>query len=172
MLPDAGTSPDSSAEGGAPATEPSSAGRSAPVGGSSSAGGRAPSSTAGSGGVGGTPLAAGSGGAGGAPAEGPKVNDTKIPCPVIEALTNACYRCHGPMPINGAPMALTAWEDFQRNSIVKPKPPLYEVARMRIDGSRMPLMPPGGAIAPEDKKTLLDWLGNKAPAATTDEPCR
>jgi hypothetical protein len=68
-------------------------------------------------------------------------------------------------------MSLIAWEDFQRNSIVKPRPPMHEVARKRVDGTRLPLMPPGGVIATEDKQTLIDWLSQGAPAANGDDAC-
>lgn len=106
--------------------------------------------------------AAGSTGSGGA---------SKLPCAVYMALAHACYRCHGEVPANGAPMSLTTWEDFQRRTIVRPKPLMYEAARMRIDGSRQPLMPPGGAITAADKKVLLDWLSSGAPAADSGGSC-
>lgn len=88
------------------------------------------------------------------------------------ALATNCHSCHGPVPANGAPMSLTTWDDFQRPSIVRPKPPMHEVARMRIDGSRQPLMPPGGTISDADKKTLLDWLTAGALAADSGSACR
>lgn len=95
-----------------------------------------------------------------------------IPCAVWQALARACHSCHGAVPANGAPMSLIAQSDFQRMTIVRPRPPIYEVARMRVDGSRLPLMPPDGMITAEDKKTVLDWLNSSAPAATSGDACR
>ena len=94
-----------------------------------------------------------------------------IPCNAWQALARACHSCHGEKPTNGAPMSLTALSDFQRKTIVKPNPIISDVARMRIDGTRLPLMPPDGKITPEDKKTLLDWLNGGAPAATSGNAC-
>lgn len=94
-----------------------------------------------------------------------------LPCTVFMALANACHRCHGQEPANGAPMSLIAFEDFQRRSIVKPRPLIYEAALMRMNGTAIPVMPPGGMITAEDKKTLLDWLGSGAPAANGGNAC-
>jgi hypothetical protein len=93
-----------------------------------------------------------------------------VPCEVTKALANACHRCHGPVPINGAPMPLVVMEDFHVLSVGgMPKIPKYQVALMRMDGRRGPPMPPATSpITDEDKKTLIDWFSSGAPAATGD----
>lgn len=116
----------------------------------------------------GTPsTAAPSGGAAGTASEPVTAGDPGVPCAVSKALANACHSCHGPVPTNGAPMPLVVLADFHTLSVAgKPKVPKYQLALMRIDGSRSPLMPPGGAITEQDKKTLIDWLSDGALATT------
>lgn len=92
-----------------------------------------------------------------------------LPCAVNKALDNACHRCHGVAPANGAPMSLVVLDDFHRNSIVKPQLPIYQKALKRMDGSASPVMPPGGMITDADKKTLIDWLTAGALAATSSD---
>lgn len=92
-----------------------------------------------------------------------------IPCPVFTALARSCHSCHGEVPANGAPMALVKTADFEALSVGKPKIPKYDLALMRMDGSRRPPMPPAtSAITDEDKTTIMDWLKAKAPAASGD----
>jgi hypothetical protein len=67
-------------------------------------------------------------------------------------------------------MALVKTADFQVLSVGKPKIPKYELARMRIDGSRRPPMPPDGwPLTDPDKQTLIEWLSAGAPAATGED---
>lgn len=86
---------------------------------------------------------------------------------MTKALANACHRCHGPVPANGAPMPLVTIADFRVLSIQTPKVPKSQLALLRMNGSRNPPMPPASSpITDQDKKTLIDWLSDGAPEAT------
>jgi len=95
--------------------------------------------------------------------------DTVVPCEVSAALANACHVCHGRVPANGAPMSLVEPADFQRLRIVRPRISFAEAALMRMNGTKSPPMPPAEyPISEEDKTTLIDWLGQGAPAISRD----
>jgi hypothetical protein len=86
---------------------------------------------------------------------------------VSKALANACHKCHGPVPANGAPMSLVTLDDFQALTVGgRPRIPKYQAALMRMNGTKNPPMPPASTpISDADKKTLIDWLSQDAPAA-------
>lgn len=88
---------------------------------------------------------------------------TGLPCDVGKVLASKCQACHASAPKAGAGTALVTWDDLQ-----KPGPgassgkKVRELVKERIhavDG----VMPPGGGMAPADKKTLDDWLAAGAP---------
>lgn len=67
-------------------------------------------------------------------------------------------------------MPLVTLQDFQNLSVGgNPKVPKYELALMRMNGSKGPPMPPATSpITDEDKQTLIDWLSDGAPAGDVD----
>lgn len=89
-----------------------------------------------------------------------------VPCDVSKALAAGCHRCHGTVPANGAPMSLVTLEDFQSLTVGgKPRVPKWQAALNRMNGTKSPPMPPATSpITDEDKQTLIDWLGEEAPA--------
>jgi hypothetical protein len=110
---------------------------------------------------------AGDAGAGGAAAP---TGAPGVPCEVSKALAAACHRCHGVVPVNGAPMSLVTLEDFQILTVGgKPRVPKYEAALARMNGTKGPPMPPATSpITEQDKQTLIDWLSQGAPAGDAD----
>jgi hypothetical protein len=173
-LPEAGTTAPaaSTTNAGKPATTSAGSGAastadagSKSVAPSSSAAG---SAAARSGGTGGAPAADGGAretGAAGAATE-PAGGAQGVPCEVSKALAAACQRCHGTVPANGAPMSLVTLEDFQTLTVGgKPRVPKWQAALNRMNGTKSPPMPPATSpITDEHKQTLLDWLGDEAPA--------
>jgi len=186
-LPEAGTSAPAASTGnaGKPATTMAGSGAApsrAPTADAGSKSGAPSSSAAGStaahsGGTGGT---GGMGHAGGAPAADggastagaagaatePAGGEQGVPCEVSKALAAACQRCHGTVPANGAPMSLVTLEDFQVLTVGgKPRVPKWQAALNCMNGTKGPPMPPATSpITDEQKQTLIDWLGDEAPA--------
>ena len=189
-LPEAGTSAPAAAtsiarkpatttaaSGAAPSRAPTADAGSKSVASSSTAAGSTAAPSGGTGGTGGTGGASNAGGApaadGGASATGAAGSPTEpaggaqgVPCEVSKALAAACQRCHGTVPANGAPMSLVTLEDFQTLTVGgKPRVPKWQAALNRMNGTKSPPMPPATSpITDEDKQTLIDWLGDEAPA--------
>jgi hypothetical protein len=101
----------------------------------------------------------GGGGAGGTTPE------PQLACRAKAVVDARCAgTCHSSPPKFGAPSALTAWSDFQRNSSKEPARKLYDVARDRIHAGGSARMPPTDELAPSELATLDAWFAAGAPA--------
>jgi len=161
------TSPNRAGAGAAASSTPTADAGSKSVAPSSGAAG---STAAPSGGAGGANDMAGSaaadGGSNASGAAGAAGGGQGVPCEVSKALAASCQRCHGSVPANGAPMSLVTLADFEALTVGgKPRVPKWQAALNRMNGTRSPPMPPATSpITDEDRQTLIDWLGEEAPA--------
>ncbi|HVW24148.1 MAG TPA: hypothetical protein VHC69_02195 [Polyangiaceae bacterium] len=132
------------------------------------------------GGVGSGGISAVGSGGGVSPASGggTGVSGDTLPCDIDTLVQAHCQTCHGAKPIGGAPMSLVTEQDFTQNYTVHTSPglvgqtmPLYQLARMRINGTNnLPKMPQGNPLAPADFSTLDSWLAAGAPPGTACTP--
>jgi uncharacterized membrane protein len=89
-----------------------------------------------------------------------------FPCNVEKAMKAKCHTCHTDPPMNGAPFSLLEYADTQADYGQGLK--IWEVMKRAIESDFMPLAcSPTGPLTPEEKTTMLTWLGDGAPAAPT-----
>lgn len=95
----------------------------------------------------------------------------QLPCEVQTVLDQHCVSCHAAgTPQFGAPMSLASRDDFLRDS-PKQEGKAHETAAERIQRSGPGTMPPSpqDPLSDSERKTLLTWLEEGAPAS--DEQC-
>ena len=95
---------------------------------------------------------------------------TPLPCDVNAVVVAKCQLCHANPPINGAPMPLVTWEDFQATTppdTVGPSfpagQPVYKTAESRIHGKTLPMPQPPTTLTQAEQTTLDTWLNAGAP---------
>jgi hypothetical protein len=129
-------------------------------------------------GSGGITTVGSSGGMNPASGGGTGVSGGTLPCDIDTLVKTRCQLCHAAKPIGGAPMSLVTEQDFTQNYTVHTSPglvgqmmPLYQLARMRIEGTNnLPKMPQGSPLSPTDFSTLDAWLAAQAPPGTACMP--
>ncbi len=100
-----------------------------------------------------------------------KTPGSGFPCGVEEVLAASCRRCHWDPRENDAPFEMVRWEDTQKSRSGKP---IHVLMKHMVEADLMPplnalVKPPVTPLSPEQKKTLLAWLGEGAPRS--DEVC-
>jgi hypothetical protein len=95
-------------------------------------------------------------------------------CDAQPILSKKCGRCHGKPLDNGAPFAVTTYEDVHLSD--SRGTPHYERMLSAIETELMPatfieLTPPVESLTAGERGTLLEWLGADAPLGDP-EPCR
>lgn len=97
--------------------------------------------------------------------------DGGFPCDVDEVLASSCRRCHWDPQENDAPFPLVKYEDTQQQRSGKP---IFKLMEQMVAADLMPPLdepvePQVIPLTPEQKGTLLKWLG--AGALRSEEKC-
>jgi hypothetical protein len=140
-------------------------GRSGGIGGTDNSGGNGNiGGTGNTGSTGGTGSGPGTGGSGGG-APDATTGDPSGACRA-KAVTDArCTgTCHTSPPTFGAPMSLTAWQDFQRPSTQDPSRKVYQAAADRIHRTGTGRMPQTETLTATEMSTLDAWFSAGAPS--------
>jgi uncharacterized membrane protein len=91
-----------------------------------------------------------------------------FPCDVEAAVKARCQICHTTPPVMSAPFPLLEYADTQKDYGGGQK--VWEAMKRAIETGEMPQRgSPSGPLTPEQKATLLTWLGAGALAAS--QPC-
>ena len=92
-----------------------------------------------------------------------------FPCDVEAVLKAKCHTCHTQPLKNGAPFPLLEYANTQMPYGTTMR--IWQVMKTAVETDYMPFVgSPTGPLEPAQKTTLLTWLGNGAPAASTRCP--
>jgi hypothetical protein len=91
--------------------------------------------------------------------------DGGFPCDVDQVLATSCRRCHFDPRENDAPFSLVKYEDIEK---VRSGKPISKLMAQMVEADLMPpldepVQPKVTPLTPEQKETLLKWLGAGAP---------
>jgi hypothetical protein len=99
---------------------------------------------------------------------------TSLPCDVDQVVVERCQSCHSDPPVNGAPMPLVTWDDFQAatpsdstatETAVGFK--VYQAVEERIHDTKSPMpQPPNPLLDSADLATMDAWLNGGTPKGT------
>jgi mono/diheme cytochrome c family protein len=92
------------------------------------------------------------------------------PCDIQQLLASRCQACHGPVPLNPAPMTLETVADLKAKSLADPSKTFAEEAIVRMHDTVYPMpQPPMPAVTLPEIATLQNWISAGYPAAGCSE---
>jgi len=87
---------------------------------------------------------------------------TGIPCDVATIFANKCVSCHGNPPSGSAPYAINSYEDLVRKSPADPTQTVAQRSVARMQDTKSPMPPTGGATAAEIA-AIQAWIDGGMP---------
>jgi cytochrome c5 len=116
-------------------------------------------------GSGGSVGAGGQTSAGGTPVQ---PGTTPLPCDIQTIFDAKCKQCHQQGGLFGAPMNLASYEDVHAAAKIATGKAVFEsiAARIQIEGTGQMPPPNVDQLTPTEKTSLLNWIGQGAPAGT------